>query len=306
MRLRGLLFTVVAAVLHCSCSSNQDPEGAVEGRKQTLDRIRREGVVRIGYANEAPYAYLDQLSGCVTGEAPEIARVVLKRMGVEKVEGVLTEFGSLIPGLKARRFDIIAAGMYITPARCAQILFSNPTYSVGEAFMVLAGNPLSLHGYEDIAGNPEARLGVVAGTVEREYAKKCGIPDDRILIFPDPMSALAGLRAGRIEAYGGTSLTINDLMSKTTSSDIERANPFSDPIIGGSAIRGYGAFGFRLGEELLVEAFNRELAAFIGTPEHLDLVTPFGFGKEELPGPVTAGDLCGRSARAKSGDAARG
>ena len=35
-------------------------------------------------------------------------------MGINQVEGVLTEFGSLIPGLQARRFDIIAAGMYVT------------------------------------------------------------------------------------------------------------------------------------------------------------------------------------------------
>ena len=82
-----------------ACERNQQSD------ETTLQRIQREGVVRIGYANEAPYAYADEKSGRLTGEAPEIARVVLKQMGIERIEGVLTEFGSLIPGLKAQRPD---------------------------------------------------------------------------------------------------------------------------------------------------------------------------------------------------------
>ena len=69
-------------------------------------------------------------------------------MGIAEVDGVLTEFGSLIPGLKAGRFDIIAAGMFVKPDRCAQILFSEPTYAIGQAFAVKAGNP---EGHRDYA-----------------------------------------------------------------------------------------------------------------------------------------------------------
>jgi polar amino acid transport system substrate-binding protein len=125
-----------------------DPGAGVD--EPTLERIRREGVVRVGFANEAPFAFIDTSSGRLTGEAPEIARVVFSRLGVGEIEGVLTEFASLIPGLKAGRFDVIAAGMYVTPERCREVAFSQPTYAVGEAFLVAAGNPLQLHGYEDV------------------------------------------------------------------------------------------------------------------------------------------------------------
>ena len=47
----------------------------------TLERIQRTGVVRVAYANEAPYGYRDIQTGRVTGEAPEIACVVLGRLG---------------------------------------------------------------------------------------------------------------------------------------------------------------------------------------------------------------------------------
>lgn len=83
--------------------------------------MKAAGKVRVGYANEVPYAFLISSENRVTGEAVEIARVVLKRMGVNDVEGVLTGFGSLIPGLQASRFDIIAPGMYVIPERCKQV-----------------------------------------------------------------------------------------------------------------------------------------------------------------------------------------
>lgn len=265
----------------------------IMGTSTTLERVRKQGVVRIGFANEAPYAYVDTKTGKLTGEAPEIARVVLKRLGINEVKGVLTEFGSLIPGLKANRFDIIAAGMYITKPRCGQIAFSNPTYSIGEAFVVRQGNPRKLHSYEDVAKNQKARLGVVTGAIERDYAVKSGVPTQRLRVLPDAPSALEAVAAGRIDAYGGTSLTINDLLRKASNPQLERATPFTDPVINGESVRGYGAFGFRQADKALMAAFNQELEQFIGSPEHLGIVKQFGFTQNELPGETTAAGLCG-------------
>jgi polar amino acid transport system substrate-binding protein len=258
----------------------------------TLDRILREGVVRIGYANEAPYAYLDRRSARLTGEAPEIAQEIFRRMGVERVEGVLTEFGSLIPGLKAGRFDLIAAGMYVLPKRCREIAFSRPTYRIGEAFLVKAGNPMKLHAYADAATHPGARVGVVAGSVELAYARGSGIPDDRLFVLPDVPSAVAALQAGRIDAYAGTSLTVRDMLNKANDPGLERATPFEGPVVRGETRSGYGAFGIRKEDRSLLEAVNEGLEAFIGSAAHLDLVKPFGFDTQALPGDVSTESLC--------------
>jgi polar amino acid transport system substrate-binding protein len=289
--MRGLIPLVCAALLLALAGCGDG--GPSEAGQTTLQRIQSEGVVRLGFANEAPYAYLDRENSRLTGEAPEIARVILKRMGIERVEGVLTEWGALIPGLKAGRFDIIAAGMYITPERCREIAFSNPTYSIGEAFMVKAGNPEGLHGYDDIAARAEVRLGVVAGTVELGYAEALGVPRERIALLPDNPSALAALGAGRIQAFGGTSLTVGDLLAKAgEGSGLERAHPFRQPVIDGRAARGYGAFGVRKEDRDLLQELNRQLGLFVGLPEHQQLVAPFGFSSNEMPGGVTAAGLC--------------
>lgn len=294
--------------LMAACSDSESDSSAAKpsaannppAEQSTLEAAKAAGKIRIGYANEAPYAYLDTSTNQITGEAVEIARVVLKRMGINEVEGVLTEFGSLIPGLQAKRFDVIAAGMYITPERCQQAAFSNPTYGVGESFLVQKGNPKQLHSYEDIAKNDDIKFGVVVGAIQSEYARKMDIPLDRVVVFPDVVSALSGVQAGRADAYAATAMTVNDLMKKSATADLEKAEPFTDPVIDGKSVRGYGAFAFRKDDQEFVDAFNSELAKFIGTEEHAKVVQPFGFTEGELPGDVTAAKLCGAGAQAGS------
>lgn len=275
-----------------ACSRNgSESDVTTTTHSSTLQRAIAQKKIRVGYANEAPYAYQDAISGKLTGEAPEVARVVLGKLGITQVEGVLTEFSALIPGLQAKRFDIIAAGMYILPERCKQISFSNPTYMAGEAFAVRAGNPLSLHSYTDIGTRPDARLGVVAGAVELNYAKELGIRKEQIVIFPDGPSAFEGIGSGRIDAYAATRPTITNLLKKSPDG-LEIATPFENPTFGGRQVRGYGAFGFRKDDQDLLNAFNAQLKDFIGSPEHLKLVDSFGFDTQNLPGQVSADELC--------------
>jgi len=286
----------VVALAGCSKSEPDDSKPTASAGEpagqSTLQAAKQAGTVRIGYANEAPFAYMDSASGKLTGEAVEIAREVLKRMGIDKVEGVLTEFGSLIPGLQAKRFDVIAAGMYVTPERCKQVIFSNPTYGVDAAFLVKKGNPRQLHSYQDVASK-DAKLGVVVGAIEAEYASKTGVQAGQMVVFPDAASALAGVQAGRADAYAATALTINDLMKKSAAADLERAQPFTNPTVDGKSVRGYGAFAFRPEDQDFADAFNAELANFLGSPEHRKLVEPFGFTEAELPRDMTAAQLCG-------------
>lgn len=260
----------------------------------TLTRLQTTGVLTIGYANEAPFAYLDPATNRITGEAVEVARVVAQRLGIAQVDGVLCEFGALIPGLQAERYDLIAAGMYITAPRATQVAFTDPTYVVTEGFLVARGNPKQLHGYEEVARHADARLGVVAGAVEHGYARALGVPDARLVVFPDNASGLAGLRAGRCDALALTSLTIRDLLERSgpaAERDVEAATPFAEPVIDGRVVRGYGAFAMRTGDRALCDAFNRELHAFLGTKEHLALVQPFGFGPEHLPSGATVAQV---------------
>jgi polar amino acid transport system substrate-binding protein len=252
----------------------------------TLEKARQQGYIRVGFANEAPFGYATP-DGKLTGEAPEVAKAVLARMGIAEIDGVLTEFGSLIPGLKAGRFDIIAAGMFITPKRCKQISFSEPSYGIGQAFLVSEGNPKRLKTYADVAQQSDVKLAVMAGAIERDYAKKAGVSLSQLVTLPDPPSMLAAVQAGRADAAALTALSIANLADK--GDGVESTPPFAT--VADQSVMGHGGFGFRTADRDLLAAFNEHLKAFLGTKEHLDLVTPLGFGKGFLPTKSTA-ELC--------------
>ena len=55
---------------------------------------------------------------------------------------------------------------------------------------------------------------MVVGAIESDYAASLKVPPDRTIVFPDAVSALAGVQAGRADAYAATALTVNDLMGK--------------------------------------------------------------------------------------------
>jgi polar amino acid transport system substrate-binding protein len=260
--------------------------GATSAQADLLEEATESGEITIGIANEAPYGYVTP-EGELTGEAPEIAKHILAEMGIENVEAVVTEFGSLIPGLNAGRFDMVAAGMFITPQRCEQVAFSEPTYGIGQAFLVAEGNPESLTTYDDIKASSDATLAVMAGAIERTYARDADVPDDQVMVVPDTAAGTAAVQAGRADAFALTSLSIRRLADGAEG--VEMAGAFSE--VAGQSVKGHGGFAFRPDDQAFLDAFNAELAEFIGTEEHLALVAPFGWTKDELP-EKTSAELC--------------
>ena len=259
---------------------------AAGAQASTLDKVKDSSSVRIGYANETPFAYT-ALDGSVTGESPEIVKKIFERMGVEKINPVLTEWGSLIPGLRASRFDLIAAGMYITPERCKQVLFTDPHYQLPDTLLVKTGNPKGLHSYEDIAKSG-AKVAIMSGTVNLGYARSSGITDDQILQVPDTTAQLQAVRAGRADAAVGTQLTMKGLADQGGDS-VEAIAEFKDD----PAHTGYGALAFRPEDKELRDAVNAELKKWLGSEEHLATVGPFGFDQSNITD-KTAAELCGQ------------
>jgi polar amino acid transport system substrate-binding protein len=292
-----LLMIMMLVLAACGGTSTSSPEtengssGSEGSPETTLEKAISKGSVTIGFANEVPYAYQDN-DGNLTGEAVEVARTVLKNLGIDEMNGVLTEFGSLIPGLQAKRFDMITAGMYITPDRCEQVSFADPEYTIGEALAVQANNPLGLSSYEDIMANPDAKIGVMAGAIEHTYLKDLGVPDNQITIIPDNPSAISALLAGRVDAITMTGPSLEAMLESAGSVDIERVKDFKQPIINGEAVQGYGASAFRLEDTAFRDAFNAELQKLKDSGELVNIIGPFGFTESELPGDVTAAQLC--------------
>ncbi|AZM77532.1 ectoine/hydroxyectoine ABC transporter substrate-binding protein EhuB [Streptomyces sp. ICN988] len=252
-----------------------------------LGRLRAQGVARLGIAGEIPFGYIDK-NGELTGEAPELAKVIFKRLGVDRVQPVPTEFGSLIPGLASQQFDVVAAGMYINPDRCQQVIFSDPDYQMLDAYIVRKGNPLGLHNYEDVV-KKKAKFATGTGYAEIAYAVEHGYKEDDILIVPDQVAGLNAVESGRVDVFAGTALTVREVVKK--SSKAEATEAFA-PVVDGKPHVDGGGFAFRPDETNLRDAFNVELQKLKKSGELLRILKPFGFTQNEMTD-LTAKELCG-------------
>ncbi|MGW0733726.1 ectoine/hydroxyectoine ABC transporter substrate-binding protein EhuB [Streptomyces sp. NPDC002851] len=282
--LTGAAVLGAAGALGAAGCSRVSATGAIEGG-DLLDRLRDAKTVRVGIASEPPFGYVDK-DGQATGQAPEIARVIFKRLGVPNIKAIPTEFGALIPGLQVQQFDVISAGMYIQPDRCSRVLFSDPDYLMLDAFVVKKGNPQGIKTYEDIV-KKGLKMATGSSYAEFAYAEAAGVKD--ILPLPDQVAGLDAVKQGRVDAFAGTNVTVKGVVKGNPR--VESTEPFQ-PYVDGKPAYGAGGFAFRQSEKRLRDAFNEELHKLKRSGELLRIVRPFGFTEDEMTD-LTAEELCG-------------
>lgn len=250
-----------------------------------LAKAKEGKPIRIGFANEVPWAYPGE-NNKPLGFVNAHVLGVLGKMGITNIEPVVTEWGGLIPGLKANRFDIITGGMYILKSRCENIAFSDPMGVFGDAFIVAKGNPKAIQTYQDIK-NKGAVLATGAGYNIVEVAKKEGIAEKNIMQVPGPTEILAAVKAGRADAGGVTYFTARDLAQKS-GGDVEVTDPSKLP----DWTLNWVGIGFRKSDTAFLEAFNKAQAEYLGSKEMLAAVAKYGYTKSQLPGDVTTEFAC--------------
>jgi len=265
------------------------PEGG-DGDGDALAEMFPEGVVRIGIANEVPYGYEGE-DGEATGEAPELARAILGELGISEIEATVVEFGSLIPGLLADQYDMIAAGMFVNPERAEQVAFSDPDYCADTSFAVEAGNPHGLETFESFLES-DAILGVLGGAVEETYAIDTGIPDGQISRFGETPDLVDALTAGRIDAFALTGPTVQAQVSNL---DGYEATEGFIPVINGEEQLGCGAFAFPPDNTEFRDIFNEKLHEFQADNKVLPIIEEFGFSQASVDAAkdLTVADLAG-------------
>lgn len=283
---------LAAALVLASCSQTEpgtgaSPEGEGDGGDSTLARVQDAGSIRVGFANERPYAFRE--GGELVGEAPAVHGYIFEQLGVDTLEPNLFEFGSLIQALNSERVDVVTAGMFITPERCEQADFSNPEYVATTALLVQSGNPQGLSDYASVAESG-ATLAVMNGAVEVDQARGNDIGDDQLQIVPDQQAGLDAVKSGRADAFALTSISLRALAE--SDDGVEVAEAFI-PVVDGEEQIGAGAAVFRQGDDELREAFNEELRKILEDGTWLELVEPYGFTEAEMPDPdLTAEELC--------------
>jgi polar amino acid transport system substrate-binding protein len=157
--------------------------------------------------------------GAPAGSDIDIANDVAKLLG-STAQIKNTGFDGIIGALNSKKCDAIISGMNDTAERRKQVDFID-YLSVGQSFMVQAGNPKHITSLATAAGHT---VSVEAGTTDRDFlaaqsAKltKAGKPAINIKTFPKDTDAAAALKAGRVDAYFGDSPVVVYYISKDKS-----------------------------------------------------------------------------------------
>lgn len=258
----------------------------------TLEEVQQRGTLRIAVANEIPYGYVNPITGEAEGAGPDVAAYIAGQLGIANVEWVQTSFSSLIPGLQADRFDMVAAEMAILPDRCLQIIYSEPNTSYGEGLLVPAGNPKGIHSYADFAERDDLRIAVLAGADQLDMLHALGVPDSRIVTIANNADAISTVGTGRADAYAGTGLTVSELARQN--GNVEVVADFVDPVIDGEEVRSWGGFAFAQDSTSLRDAVNGVLAEYKATDAWREVIAGYGFTQADIDHSTdrTTAELC--------------
>ena len=132
---------------------------------QCLPAIKAKGVLQsaVGLMGTKPYVWKNDKTGKYEGFEPELLEQITKRLGIAKWDYVVTEWTTMIPGLKANRWDIILSGMSVTQERIqgAGIEYSNPYFMLYDHVMVKSDSQIKT--LADLKGKT---LGAPLGTLD--------------------------------------------------------------------------------------------------------------------------------------------
>jgi len=242
-----------------------------------VDVLRDSGTLRIGYAVEYPYAYIDNTKQ-VRGESPDTAREIAKRLGFNQIEWIEMPFAQLIPNLQARHIDVIASGLVVTPEREQLVRFSLPTLQFYSGLLIPVPNPKFLLPADIENQRSDITLAVIDQSIEQMKLHQHG--GINIKVVTDLIEALDALDMQKAD---GILLSVPSLrvIAESYPDDYQlltlsrnQAPSFNANVV---------AFAFHNDDEALMTAWNEQLQQWVGTESQLQLIESYGFRPMDIP-----------------------
>jgi cystine transport system substrate-binding protein len=245
LRLFVLTGGSTALLVACGSNSTSSTAGSANPTASTTAQTASSGkpLVIGTEGTYPPFSFKDLQSGDLAGYDIEVAREVAKRIGRE-VEFVPTPWKSMLASLEAKRFDLVANQVGVTPAREASLLFSEPYTVSGARVIVSSDNPKNIQGPQDLKGKV---VGTTQGSNFADQAKNAGAT---LKFYPGIAQVLTDLEQNRVDA------ALNDRIFVST--ELAKAN-YKVKAVGDVFDKSVTAFAFHKDNKELRDEFNRGL-----------------------------------------------
>ena len=153
------VFLVVALIL-----------GVYSVQAQTLDRILKNGVLRVGMSGDQPPFSMMSNGDSLMGYEVDVANLLASSMKV-KLEIVQLPFAELLPALDAGKVDAVMSGMTITPQRNLKYAFMGPYMLSGKTILTKSATLAKAQQTEEL-DLKNAKLVVLKGSTSEEFANE--------------------------------------------------------------------------------------------------------------------------------------
>jgi polar amino acid transport system substrate-binding protein len=190
-----LLAALALALGACGSEDTSGDTSASSG----VDLIKDGEIITCTHLPYQPFQF--ERAGKIVGFDVDMIDLVAKKLGV-KQSIVDTPFEGIKSGedLNARKCDIAAAAMTITPERQQKLAFSAPYFVANQGLLVKKGSRITSLG--DLRGRA---LGVQSGTTGKLYAEKHAPDGVQLKDYEDLALQLSSVKSGQLPA------AINDI-----------------------------------------------------------------------------------------------
>ena len=212
--------------------------------------------IRIGTEGAYPPFNFMSPSGEVQGFDIEVGKALCQQMQA-KCTTVTQDWDGIIPALKAGKYDLILASMFITEERKKQVAFTDPYYKAAMSFAVPADS--NLHDFTPKALEGKV-IGAQAGTTQGDYLTQ-HYPKSDVRLYPTQEAVNLDMASGRLDLQLGDAIP---LLMWTKSTDDGKCCQLAGEMITDPKFVGEGVgIAVRLEDQDLREQLNQALAAII-------------------------------------------
>ena len=175
----------------------------------------KENGITLGISPSPPYSSLEPGSNKASGLDVEIHEAALKWIGIDKINYEVMPFGQLISAMLAKRIDVVAANIHITPDRLKAVSFTGPAWWYGPAIVVQKTNPEKITSFDELKGK---KVGAIAGSAADEYLRKIGV---EVTAFQTDAEEFSAISSARVVAIVEDDVKVLEYMKNNKSVPIE-------------------------------------------------------------------------------------
>jgi ABC-type amino acid transport substrate-binding protein len=162
--------------------------------QKTLERIEKNGELRVGMTASQPPYTMKANDGSVIGYEVDLATMFAESMGA-KLTIVEKPFNQLLDALQKGEVDIVMSGMTMTMPRNKIVAFAGPYFLTGKSILTKSPDLSDTDESSDLNKNT-LTLTVLKGSTSEDYVRK-EIPEAELILAESYNDGIKAVEEGR-------------------------------------------------------------------------------------------------------------